>query len=368
MDLYIILWIEKTASTEEIKKAYRKNAMKYHPDRNSWDESAEKKFKEISEAYWVLSNTEKRREYDMFGSTWWNRWWNPFWWWFNWTNVDVDLWDIFGSFFWWGFWWSRTNRKAQFKWEDLEYKITLDLKTSIYWWKKEINFNKKEECNTCKWQWWSDKKTCDKCNWNWEITQASQSIFGMIQQTITCDKCAWTWEIFENICKDCHWEKRKTVQKNIWIDIPAWIDNGMIIKMSWEWNDWIWTKAKWDLYIKFLVKTEEKWLKREWVDLFYKIEIEIVEAVLWTTKEINIPVIWKREIDIKPWTCHSDIIRISNDWVKHIDSDWKWDLFIEINIKIPKKISKNERELYEKIAKEKKINVNKWWVLKNIFN
>lgn len=362
MDLYSVLWIDKSATKEEIKKAYRKLAMQYHPDRNQGNNEAEKKFKEINSAYEILSDDSKRKQYDTYGST----WWNPFWWWFSWW-VDVDISDIFESFFWWWFsWWNR-KRKNEYPWEDLEYKINIDLKTSIYWWKEKISFNKKEDCNTCNGEGWSWKKTCPKCNWRWQVTRTTQSMFWMIQQTVTCDECSWSWEIFESICNDCNWEKRKVIKKEIELDIPAWIDNAMIIKLTWEWNHWIWTSAKWDLYIKFKVSLEEKWLKRDWVNLFYEEEIEIVEAVLWTTKEINIPILGKRKLEIKAWTEDWNIIKISWDWVKHIDSDKKWDLYVEIKIKIPKKISKRERELYEEIAKERKIDVNKWWVFEKIF-
>lgn len=371
MDLYGVLWIEKSASKDEIKKAYRKKAMQYHPDRNSGDKDAEAKFKEINEAYSVLSDDAKKSQYDRFGSTSGTAgWWNPFWGWFGWGWVDVDLWDIFESFFWGGFWssWGNTRkRRSEFPGEDLEYKINIDLKTSIFWGKETIKFNKKESCSTCNWEWWSGKKTCGNCSWTWKVTHTSQSMFGMIQQSVACDVCNWTGEIFESTCEDCHGEKRKVVKKEVDLDIPAWIDNWMVIKMTWEWNHWIWTNAKWDLYIKFIVSTEEKELKRDWVNLYYTIEIEVVEAVLWTTKEINIPVIWKRTIDIKAWTSHGNVIKVSWDWVKHIDSESKWDLFIEVNIKIPKKLSKKERELYEEIAHEKKIDVNKWWVFKKIF-
>ena len=364
MDLYSVLEIEKWASLIEIKKAYRKLAMKYHPDRNWGDAEAEKKFKEINEAYSILSDENKRKQYDMFWSTWWTWWANPFGWWF-WGWVDVDLWDIFESFF--GWWWSSRQRRTEFKWEDLEQLITIDLKTSIFWWKEKIKFNKKETCVTCNWEWGSWKTSCSKCNWTGQVTYTTQSMFGTIQQTWVCDACSWTWETFKETCSNCHWEKRKVVKKEIEIDIPAGIDNWMVIKMTWEWNDWVWTKASWDLYIKFHVKLEEKWLKRDWVNLYYDLEIDVIEAILWTKKEINIPVIWKRTIEIKAGTSHWTIIKISWDWVKHIDSDSKWDLFINISIKIPKKLSKVEREYYEAIAKEKKINVNKAWVFEKIF-
>lgn len=119
--------------------------MQYHPDRNSWDKDAEQKFKEINEAYSVLSNDWKRKQYDTFWSTWWAAGWNPFWWGFNWSSVDVDLWDIFESFFWGGFsWWNTRKRKTEFPWEDLEYSINVDLKTSIYWWKEKYHSIRKK--------------------------------------------------------------------------------------------------------------------------------------------------------------------------------------------------------------------------------
>lgn len=147
--------------------------------------------------------------------------------------------------------------------------------------------------------------------------------------------------------------KRKLVKKEIEVDIPAWIDNWMIIKITWEWNHWVWTKAHGDLYIRFNVRLEEKGLKRDWNDLYYDLEVDVIEAILGTKKEINIPVIWKRTIEIKAGTQPNTTLKVSWDWVKHINTDKKWDLLINISIKIPKKLSKKERELYEDIAKEK---------------
>jgi len=213
MDLYSVLEIEKWSSKEDIKKAYRKLAMKYHPDRNSWDKKAEEKFKEINAAYSVLSDDSKRQQYDTYWSVWWN--WSPFWGWgFGW--VDVDLWDIFESFFGWGFGWgSRSRKQTTYAWEDLEYNLNVDLKTSIYGWKEKIKFNKKETCNSCDWEWWSWKETCDKCKGRWQITYSTQSMFGTIQQTWTCDKCNGTWETFKDTCSVCNWEKRRTIKKDI---------------------------------------------------------------------------------------------------------------------------------------------------------
>jgi molecular chaperone DnaJ len=368
MDLYQTLGIEKDATSDEIKKAYRKLAMKYHPDRNAWDKNSENKFKEINEAYQVLSDSSKKQQYDRFGSTSWASWgwfWGWFWWW-----VDVDLWDIFEQFFWWQSGWSgwRWTRKSEQRGEDIEQIIEIDLKTSIYWAKEKVKINKRISCLKCEWVWWHNKKTCSKCNGRGQVSYTTQSIFGTIQQTWTCDSCSGSGETFESVCNSCSGSKRVLGKKEIDLDIPAWIDNWMVIKLEAEGNDWIWTKASGDLYLKFKVSLEEKGLKRKGSDLFYEIEIDIVEAVLWTKKEINIPIIWKRNIEISAWTISWMVLEISKDWVKDVQSDRKWNLYITINIKTPKKLTKREKELYLEIAKEKKINVNNHkWIFENIF-
>lgn len=363
MNFYNILWIDKNASKDDIKKAYRKLAMAYHPDRNKWDKEAEEKFKDINKAYSILSDDSKRQEYDTFWTV-----WNSWFWWFQW---DIDISDIFESFFWWSnsSSWKRQKKSWVIRWEDLEYTINIDLKTSIYWWKEKIVFSKYIICNSCNWIWWESKLTCSKCRWTWYITYTKQSIFGVIQQTWICDKCNWTGEEFKNVCETCLWIKRLEIKKDLEIDIPAWIDAWMLIKLEWEWNDWIWTKASWDLYIKFKVSSEEKWLKRKWVDLFYDLEIDVIEAILWTMKEVSFPIIWKRKLEIKAWTQSWSIIKNSWDGVKYIDKDIKWDLYINVIVKIPKKLSRKEKELYLEIAKERNIDLdnNDKWILEKIF-
>lgn len=367
MDLYQVLELDRSAGTDEIKKAYRKLAMKYHPDRTGWDKEAEKKFKEINEAYSVLSDQGKKAQYDRFGSTS-GAWagWNPFGGWFGWGWVDVDLWDIFESFFGGGMWGQR-KKKTEFRWEDLEYNIHIDLKTSIYWGKETLKFKKKESCTTCNGAGWNDKKDCKTCNGSGQVTYTTQSMFGTIQQTWACWDCEGTWETFSQVCSDCHGQKRQTITKQMPIDIPAWIDTGMVIKITGEWNHGVGTLASGDLFVKFNVESEEKWLKRDGVDLHYELEVDVLEAVLGCKKSINIPVIWKRQIEIKPGTQPNTILKLNNDWVKHINSDDKWDLFITLFIKIPKKLGKKEREYYENIADEKKIDVNKGGVFTKIF-
>jgi len=366
MEFYEILEIEKTATKDEIKRSYRRLAMKYHPDRNAGDKEAEAKFKKVNEAYQTLIDDNKRKQYDMFwkaGGAW--GFWGGFGWGFWW--VDVDLWDIFSDFFGWG---ARTRQKKSgvSRGEDIEENITIDLKTSIFGGKQKISFDKMSTCSECKWQWGSGKKSCGWCSWTGYKTYTQQSMFGVIQQTWACDECGWTWESFEKTCDICHGKKRTSIRIEKEIEIPAGIDDSMIIKMEWEWNDWIWTKQSWDLYLRFRVKLEEKGLTRDGINLYYDLEIEVVEAVLWTTKEISIPVIGKRKIEIPSWTTHWTVLKILWDWVKDVNYDTKWDLHINISIRIPKKLSKKEKELYLEIAKEKKVNVNNHkWIFEKLF-
>lgn len=353
-DYYNTLWVEKWATDDEIKKAYRKLAMQYHPDRNNWDKEAESKFKEINEAYSVLSDAWKRRQYDTYWTVWNGGFSGGG---FSW---DFDISDIFNSFFngWEWFSGSRTRkRQTSFRWEDLEYILKIDLETSIYGWTQKIKFDRMETCEDCKWEWWSNKKQCSDCGWGWYVKYRQQSVFWVIEHTWVCEKCEGTWEIMEHVCATCKWKKRLKKSTELEVKIPAWIDHGMIIKMTSEWNDGINTKAKGDLYVKFKVSLEEKWLKRDWEDLYYDLELDVLEAILWCDKEIVIPIIWKRTIKIAAWTQVWTVIKIAGDWVKYIDKDSKWDLFINLDIKIPKKLWKEERELYEQIAKEKSLKV-----------
>ncbi|MDQ7023252.1 MAG: DnaJ domain-containing protein [Candidatus Gracilibacteria bacterium] len=338
MAFYAILEITKTASQDEVKKAYRKMAMKYHPDRNSGDKSAEAKFKEVNEAYQTLSNPQKRQQYDVYGKSGGAGGFGGggFGGGFG-GGVDVDLGDIFSDFF-GGGGGGRTRQKKSGvqRGEDIEEGIVIDLKTSIYGGKHKISFDKMSSCGECSGAGGSGKKSCSDCNGSGYKTYTKQSMFGIIQQTGACDVCNGTGESFDKVCDICHGKKRVSTRVEKEIDIPAGIDDSMIIKMEGEGNDGIGTKQSGDLYLRFRVKLEEKGLIREGLHLFYEVEIEVVEAILGTTKEIKIPVIGKRKIEIPSATTHGSVLKIIGDGVKDVNYDTKGDLHISILIKIPK--------------------------------
>lgn len=362
---YDILWVQKNATDEELKKAYRKLAMQYHPDRTGWDKESEAKFKKVNEAYSVLSDSKKRANYDRFWSAEWFGWWWFSGWWYD-MNFDFsDLGDIFewifGGWFSWG---SRRRDTGPKKWENIEIEIKVDLTQSYSWWKKKIKFKKKIICDGCSWSWakaWTNPKTCTTCSWTWKVRRATQTIFGYMEQTWVCPDCNWNWTIIEHKCEKCNWQKRIIIEVEKEIDIPAWIDNGMSIKFREEWHEWL--GGKWDLYIIFSVTNHFEWLSRDWANLYYELEIDPIEAIVWTKKKIKLPIIWERIIEITSWTQYWKVIKLKNDWLSHIGKETKWDLYITLKIKIPTNLSKREKELYSELAKEKEIEIHdhKWF-------
>lgn len=350
-DYYEVLGVSKDATDEDIKKAYRKLAMQHHPDRNQGNHESETKFKELNEAYSILGDSQKRSQYDRF----WSVGDNPF----SWFSGGVDISDIFEGFFWWGFRDAR-RRPTQKRGEDLEYRIKIDLKTSIFWGKQTIEFDRFEYCGKCEWEGWSGKAQCRKCHGSGYVKYRQESFFGTIESSTVCEECNWTWESFSHVCVSCDGKKRLKKTVKIDVAIPAWIDDGMIIKMTGEGNAGIWTQARGDLYIKFEVELEEKNLKRDGDDLHLELEVDILEAILWNEKEINVPILWKRKIVVPQWTQFWSTLKYTWDGVKDIQSDRKGDLYIEITFDVPKKLSKKEKTLLLQIAEERKIDI-KWW-------
>ncbi|EKE26880.1 MAG: hypothetical protein ACD_4C00133G0008 [uncultured bacterium (gcode 4)] len=369
---YDILGISKDASSDEIKKAYRKKAMESHPDRHGWDKEKEAQFKKVNEAYSTLSDSQKKAHYDRFWTTEW-MWW--FWWqgfWGQWFDMNFDISDIFESFFGGGgFAGWQTKRKKNESWEDVEVELKLDFSEAILWTKKKISYDKIIICSECHWNWakkWHEPKTCNVCNWGWYVKKRTQSFFGVVEQTVVCSHCNWTWEIIDQKCEKCHWNKRIISKVEKEIEVPAGIDDGMSLKLKWEWSEWINWK-NWDLYVTFKVSSKMEWLKRDWINLYFDLIIDPVEAVLWSKRKIKFPILWDRVIEIKTWTQSWETLKFKWDWVKDVSRDAKWDLFIKIEIKTPTHLSKKERELYEQIAKEKWIDFpDSKWIFWKIFN
>ena len=342
---YEVLWVEESATTEDIKKAFRKLAIKHHPDR-WW---SKEKFQEINEAYGVLSDDKKRQQYDAFRKWWFWWFWGGTWgfdfgnfgwfWWFgNWESVDFDIWDLLGWFFWWWFWgWSKVK-----KWEDLKKIIEITFEESFLWCEKKISYSRLKKIE------WATEEICSVCNWKWKVRQQVQTAFGVMQSSTACNECKGIGKIFKKNGKILSNGWLEEVKETIDIKIPAGIKEDAYIKYSGKWDAWIGEAPDGDLYLKIRIITNNKY-RREWDDLYVKADVSIFDLVLWWEVDVSHPE-WKLTVKIPKWTQVGDRIRISGKWFweKWVFKN-KWDLIVETNIAIPKKLSKEEENLWKQL-------------------
>lgn len=346
-DYYAVLWIERNASAEEIKKAYRKKAMESHPDRHGWDTMKEEEFKQINEAYAVLSDAQKKSRYDQFWSA--EGGFGGFGGgWFDFGDINVE--DIFSSVFGnMGFGW-RTKQRRDEGGEDIQKEIHISFQESFTGVKKEFDIDKMVQCTTCKWHGTKDGKApkkCDTCHGTGTVTRATRSIFGIMQQTVICDACHGNGTLIENPCSDCHGTGR--IKKKIpqAVEIPAGIDNGMTLRLTGEGNAW--KHASGDLYIICHVDQTYENLVRSWNDILTTIHISPAEAVLGTQKKMKFPLIWERTLHISPGTQHGKKLQLSGDGMPILGKKWHGDCIVTLSILIPGKLSKEEKKLYEEL-------------------
>jgi molecular chaperone DnaJ len=365
-DYYSILWVSENASQEEIKKAFRKLAMQYHPDRAPEDKKKEyeQKFKEINEAYQVLWDENKRKQYDAFRK--WGFGWFDFWqfssWGFGSTIFDMDdIFDVFNDFFGTWFWrWEKTSySKVPQRGEDILVNVEINFEEAYRWIKKQITYNRYVICNNCWWKWVekdNQRIQCPVCWWKWYIVDAKRTPFWVFQTQIICSKCWGSWYIDTKICKVCNWTWRILKTETVEINIPAGVKNGTILKIPWMWHYGLYGWDPWDLLIKVIVKPSDKW-QRSWYDIITTVPISVYDAVLGWEIEVEHPN-WKIKVKIPKWLQIWDKIIVSWKWFKK--SWWifpkYWDLVIIPKIQLPKKLSREEEKLWRKL---KEISYNK---------
>ncbi len=356
-DYYKVLWVEETASQEEIKKAFRKYAMKYHPDK-WWDQE---KFKEVNEAYQVLWDAKKRAQYDSYRKWWFGGFWWFGWWWSqdfggDWMNFDVwDIFDVFGSFFGDGFWWG-SSRRWPVRGRDVVVSIDITFEESYKWTKKEVKFSREVACDACDGKWVSkesQKNVCPVCGGKWVAVETKRTPFGVMQVQTTCSKCFGQWYIDSKPCEKCAGNWIMKVDQKVSFEIPAGINEWEAIKMPGMWNyGQKWWEAG-DLYIKITISGANKF-KRRWNDLIMDLGISIFDAVLGGEKTVEHPD-GKLVVKIPKWLQVWQQIKIPGKWFgkSGFFGGSKWDLVINPQIEIPKKLSKDEEELWAKLKGKK---------------
>lgn len=352
-DYYDVLGVSKDADQSEIKKAYRKKAMKYHPDKNSGDEASEQKFKEINEAYEILSDKEKRKMYDQYGHAGVNQNAGPgggfsggF------SGGFGGFEDIFGDIFGDGFGGSRSSNRPR-KGSNVKTQITIDFEEAVFGAKKEVEFYRVEECPTCHGDGaepGTDKHTCDKCNGSGEVRYTQRSLFGQSVSVRACDKCNGTGEIFDTPCHTCKGHGVVKKRRTIDIDIPAGIYNGASIAIRGEGNLGKNGGPKGDLIIYISVRSH-KIFKRDGDDIFCEIPITFTQAALGS--EIIVPTIdGKISFKIPAGTQSGKQFRLKNKGVKVLNGHGRGDQYVKVKVEVPKNLNDKQKDLLKQFDQE----------------
>lgn len=353
-DYYEVLGVTRDAAAEDIKKAYRQMAMKYHPDRNPGNKEAEEKFKQAAEAYSILIDSEKRSVYDRFGheglrgegfggfSS------------FN-SSIFEDFEDILGNFFNFGFGdifgtRSRSRQSYPQRGRDLALEIDVSLKEAVFGVEKEIKLNRLELCDVCegtKMKPGTQKTSCSQCGGRGQV-RYQQGFFAISRQ---CSSCGGEGEIINSPCTECRGTGKRKVKKVLNIKIPPGVDNGMKLRIDKEGEAGEKGAARGDLYLIIQVK-KHKFFQRDGNNLYCQIPISIAQAALGT--KIEVPTMEDNELlKIPAGSQPGDVLKIRGKGVKDIHSYRKGDIFVKLDIKIPSNLSKKDKEILRQFAKSR---------------
>ncbi len=346
-DFYDTLGVDKSASGEDIKKAYRQLAKKYHPDINKADDAAQN-FKDVNEAYQVLSDDQKRSQYDQFGhaafdggaggGAGYGGGFSGF------GGFDGFS-DIFDSFF-GGGGGGRSRRNGPMRGSDVEVQMRIDFEEAAFGAKKNIKITRKENCDACEGtgaKKGTNVKTCETCGGNGQVRQAQRSILGMIENIVTCPKCGGSGKQIETPCNSCGGAGRINKQQTISVNIPAGIDNGQILTLSGQGEAGIRGGGPGDLHVHILVKPHKRFV-RDGYNLKLDMDISFAQAALGC--ELEIPTLEETiKYTIPPGTQTATTFRLRNQGIKYLRTDKKGDLFIKVNVVVPKKLTDEQKEL-----------------------
>lgn len=353
-DYYEVLGVSKSADATEIKKAYRKLALKYHPDKNPGDKEAEEKFKEAAEAYDVLSNEEKKRHYDQFGHAGvGGAGQGGFGGGMSMDDIFSQFGDIFGSFGGFsgfgGFGGGRSARRVN-RGTNLRVKVKMNLQEIATGIEKKIKVKKYVACQHCNGTGAKDGKsysTCSTCKGSGQVTRVQNTILGAMQTTSTCPTCEGEGKIINEKCTFCNGEGVLMSEEVISINIPAGVGEGMQLSLSGKGNAARRGGVNGDLIV-LIEEEEHPELVRDGNDLLYNVFIGYPEAVLGETVEI--PTIeGKVKVKIEAGTQPGKILRLRGKGLPDVNGYGKGDLLAKVNVWIPKNLSKDEKKLVEKM-------------------
>ena len=354
---YEVLGVDKGADAQTLKKAYRKLAMQYHPDRNPDNPEAEAKFKEINEAYEVLSDDTKRANYDQFGHD------GPQGFGgaggfggfggFGGGGVE-DIFDMFGDMFGGGFGGSsRPRRRGPERGADIRQDITITFEEAAFGVKKSIKINRTEECSECNGSGaksGTSKKTCPTCNGAGEVRTAQRTPFGNIMSTRVCSTCQGDGEVLESPCPKCNGQGKTRKVKTIEIDIPAGIDNDQMIKLSNQGDVGSKGGPRGDLYVAVRVMPHTLFT-RDGFDIYFEMPITFAQAALGD--EVEIPTLHGNVIyNIPEGTQTGTVFRLREKGIQKMRSNSKGDQYVKVIVDTPKKLNDKQKQLLKEFARE----------------
>jgi molecular chaperone DnaJ len=357
-DYYEVLGVSKGASAEEIKKAYRKLAIKYHPDKNPGDKESEEKFKEAAEAYDVLSNPDKKSRYDQFGHAGMGgaSGGGGFSGGFSMEDIFSQFGDIFGGHFGGGFGGfsgfgggSSRGRRVN-RGSDIRIRVKLDLKEIAHGAEKKVKINKMVSCDMCGGKGAkseADIKTCDTCRGTGQVTRVTQTILGQMQTSSVCPSCNGEGKTIIKPCSKCHGEGLVKEMEEITFKIPAGVAQGMQLTVQGKGNAARRGGINGDLLV-VIEEEENPELQRDGNDLIYSLFISIPEAVLGADAEIP-SVDGKLRIKIEPGTQSGKVLRLRGKGLPDVNGYGNGDLLVYIQVWTPKKLDKQEKEMLEKL-------------------
>lgn len=354
-DYYEVLGVSKNASEEEIKKAYRQLAKKYHPDMNQGDKGAEAKFKEVNEAYEVLSDKEKKAKYDQFG----HAGVDPngfggagggFGGGFGGTGGFEDIFDMFFGGAGGGFGGTRKQSGPQ-KGADLKYELELSFEEAAFGIKKDIHVTRNEKCSECKGSGakpGTSPETCKACGGSGEVRFTQNTVFGRVMNVRPCEVCHGEGKVIKEPCPQCMGRGSVRKSRKITLDIPAGVDTGSVMPLRGEGEPGLKGGSNGDLYVYMRVKSH-RLFKREGINLYCEIPISFTQAALGD--EIDVPTLEdKIKYSIPEGTQTGTTFRIKNKGIPSLKSKVKGDLYFTVKINVPKKLSEQQKELLKKFA------------------
>jgi molecular chaperone DnaJ len=346
-----VLGVSKGASQDDIKSSFRKLARQYHPD-VSEDENAEEKFKEINEAYAVLSDTDKRAAYDRYGHAGLNNFGGAP----DFSNLDIeDILEMFGFGMGFDFGFggrSRTQRSNRARrGADLQYTLDLTFEEAVFGVEKEINFTRDEVCSHCagsRAEPGTSKVRCTTCNGQGEVRQSRQTLFGSMVQVITCPTCQGRGEMVETACKQCNGSGLERKNRSKTVQIPNGVDSGTRVRLSGEGQPGTNGGPTGDLYLRIKVRRHQYFQRRDY-DILLNLDINIAQATLGA--DVEVPTVDGTAIlSIPAGTQPGKVLRMRDKGVPHLRTDRRGDQLVIINIEIPKRVSDEQRELLEQLA------------------